>query len=253
MLNRQFSIIQKVFFVIIYLAVLLLQPTALKLARLFLLRLLYFLHLRRMNFYLYNIICQMSLYKDLINYDLCRFFCCLCAVSRRCTAHLRPSQKQMRIKVSSKERKFDINWKNTWNAQKNSVTSPWQFNGVKNFSYFCHVLIALCCLSSFFFLLFFSYAADFILYADELEIEKYFQHFFISFFSVLNYSNRQTHFSVQLNKEIPRSTIAMNADQLWTLPSCVWFYVFLWLNFILIFQFSFSLLTFYGFYVRYFE
>lgn len=74
MLNRQFSIIQKVFFVIIYLAVLLLQPTALKLARLFLLRLLYFLHLRRMNFYLYNIICQMSLYKDLINYDLCRFF-----------------------------------------------------------------------------------------------------------------------------------------------------------------------------------
>lgn len=180
-------------------------------------------------------------------------FCCLCAVSRRCTAHLRPSQKQMRIKVSSKERKFDINWKNTWNAQKNSVTSPWQFNGVKNFSYFCHVSIALCCLSSFFLSLIFFVCCWFHFVCRWVGNWEIFSAFFHLFFSVLNYSNRQTHFSVQLNKEIPRSTTATNADQLWTLQSCVWFYVFLWLNFILIFQFSFSLLTFYGFYVRYFE
>lgn len=142
--------------------------------------------------------------------------------------------------------------------QNYSVTSPWQFNGVKNFSYFCHVLIALCCLSSFFFLLFFCMLLILFCMQMSWKLRNIFSIFSshllkmkFMFCSLFNYSNRKKHFSVQLNIEIPRSIIA---DQLWTLPSCViLFLFFLWLNFILIFQFSFSLLTFYGFYVRYFE
>lgn len=74
---------------------------------------------------IYNIICQMSLYKDLINYDLYAVltFCLCCNFQTT--------------------RDFFSSYTQARSRRKN-------LNRVKNFSYFCHVLIALCCLSSFF-------------------------------------------------------------------------------------------------------
>lgn len=158
MLSRQFSIIQKVFFCYNLFGISTAATDCAKISSAFPFTIVDFV--AWIFIYIYNIICQMSPYKHLINYDLCRFFVVYVQFpddgssnSEGILSHLRPSR-------TIKDRKF-IKGAEIWYKLKkksypnnSAVTSPWQFNGVKNFSYFCHVLIALCCLSSFFFLLY---------------------------------------------------------------------------------------------------